>query len=89
MNPLAQPLAVPRALRRPREHPGEGQTGQQEGSGDQGVVKQEGGVQSDVVGTTASEDGPSFSFLLILLNTIDIDSGGSGERQEAQEKARR
>ena len=61
--------------------------GEQESSGKDGVVEEEGGVEGDVVGASAGEHCPGISVLRFrLLNTVDVNGGGGDHAKHGEEE---
>ena len=58
---------------------------EQESPSENGVVEEEGRVQRDVVRASAREHCPSIA-LLLLLDPVDVDSGGGHEAKQGQEE---
>ena len=78
-------LSVPTCRLGAAESPAQGEDCEQESSGQDGVVEEEGRVQRDVVRASAREHCPSIA-LLLLLDPVDVDRGGGHEAQQGQEE---
>ena len=84
-------LTVPTRRLRAAESSAQGEDCEEERSGEDGVVEEEGGVEGDVVGAAARENRPCVALLLGLLDPIDVYGGGGykpkqGEDEEESEE---
>ena len=78
-------LPVPTCRLRTAESPAQGEDCEQESSGQDGVVEEEGGVERDVVGAAAREHRPCIS-VLGLLDAIDVDGGRRYKPKQGEDK---
>ena len=84
-------LTIPTRRLSAAESPAQGEDCEQESSGEDGVVEEEGGVEGDVVGAPAREDCPRVA-ILRLFDAVDVYCGRGDQakqREEYEEERRR
>ena len=77
-------LTIPTRRLSAAESPAQGEDGEQEGSGEDGVVEEEGGVEGDVVGAAAREHCPCVA-ILGLFDAVDVYRGRGDQAKQREE----